>query len=250
MDRRSIVGKNTSIAWCHHTFNPWWGCVKVSPACDHCYAEVMARRTGHAVWGADAPRRVFGESHWAAPLTWDRDATRRGRRARVFCASMADVFEARQELTGARQRLWDLVEATSMLDWLLLTKRPHQIRRCVPAAWLTTPPANVWYGTTVESPEYLWRLDALRDVPAVVRFVSYEPALADVIWPLTGMHWLIAGGESGAGCRPPDPAWIRSARDQAVAAGVKFFFKQWGGITAKRNGRVLDGREWNEVPGR
>lgn len=242
------MGQNSAIQWTDHTFNPWWGCVKVSPACDHCYAESFAKRTGNAVWGKDAARRFFGEKHWAEPLKWNRDAEKAGTRARVFCASMADVFEDRLDLHRHRSRLWVLIEQTPHLDWLLLTKRPQNISRFVPADWRHSPRLNVWYGTTVESPDYLWRVRELQNLPAAVRFISYEPALADVRWPLADIHWLIAGGESGPKHRAVDPAWMRSARDQAVAAGVAFFFKQWGGLIAKAGGRELDGREWNEVP--
>lgn len=242
------MSANSKIEWTDHTFNPWWGCVKVSPACDHCYAEAFSKRTGHAIWGKDSPRRFFGEKHWQEPTKWNREAARTGQRARVFCASMADVFEDRADLEDARGRLFGLIEATRMLDWLLLTKRPQNISKHVPSDWLRSPPANVWYGTTVESPDYLWRIYQLRDTRATVRFVSYEPALAEVRWPLDGIHWLIAGGESGAQPRPPAADWIRSSRDQCVAAGVAFFFKQWGGRTPKAAGRLLDGREWSEYP--
>ena len=242
------MGQNSRIEWTDHTFNPWWGCVKVSPACDHCYAESFAKRTGHQVWGKDAPRRFFGDKHWQEPVKWNREAATLGQRQRVFCASMADVFEGRADVDDALGRLFGLIEATPMLDWLLLTKRPHNIAKLLPADWLTHPKANVWLGVTVESPDYLWRVYQLRDVRAAVRFISYEPALADVTWPLHGIHWLIAGGESGGGCRPPQPEWMRSARDQATAAGTAFLFKQWGGFNAKANGRVLDGRTWDELP--
>lgn len=243
------MGKDSAIQWTDHTFNPWWGCVKVSPACDHCYAETFAKRTGNAVWGKDAPRRFFGSKHWDEPVKWNRSAAHAGQRARVFCASMADVFEDRADVEDARGNLYGLIEATPMLDWLLLTKRPQNISRFIPSDWLRSPRLNVWYGTTVESPDYLWRVYQLRDTPAAVRFISYEPALSDVQWPLDGIHWLIAGGESGAGFRTVDPAWMRSARDQAVTAGVAFFFKQWGGLSPKAGGRELDGREWSEMPG-
>jgi protein gp37 len=163
---------------------------------------------------------------------------------------MADVFEDREDLDATRRRLWDLIEATPALDWLLLTKRPQAIRRKVPRAWLEAPRPNVWYGTTVETPPYTWRLDELRATPAARRFISYEPAIADVRWDLEGFDWLIAGGlsspKSPAGA---DPAIIRSARDQAIAAGVAFYFKQWGGRTPTANGNTLDGRQWLEVPG-
>jgi protein gp37 len=242
------MGANSAIEWTDHTFNPWWGCVEVSPACDECYARIFAHRLGFEVWGADAPRRFFPDQHWRGPVNWNAAATLEGTRARVFCASMADVFEDREDLDATRRRLWDLIEATPALDWLLLTKRPQAIRRKVPRAWLEAPRSNVWYGVTVETPPYLWRLDALRDVPAARRFISYEPALADVRWNLEGIDWLIAGGLSSPKNHPADPAFIRSARDQAHGAGVAFFFKQWGGRSPKSNGRLLDGRLWSEIP--
>lgn len=241
------MAKDSAIGWTDHTFNPWWGCVEVSPACDECYARKFANRLGYP-WGAHAPRRFFADHHWREPLNWNAAAVRDGKRARVFCASMADVFEVREDLDDSRRRLWELIEATPALDWLLLTKRAREIRRMVPAAWLEAPLAHVWYGTTVEGPDYLWRLEELRRVPAALRFISYEPALADVTWPLDGIDWLIAGGESSPGFRPPDPDWIRSSRDQALAAGVAFYFKQWGGLRPTSKGNLLDGREWRQVP--
>src|SRR5258708_7584279 len=117
------MGKNSHIEWTHHTFNPWWGCTKVSPACDNCYAEAWAKRVGNDVWGSKAPRRFFSDSHWKEPLKWQAQAAEEEERARVFCASMADVFEARPELDAPRARLWKLIESTPNLDWLLLTKR-------------------------------------------------------------------------------------------------------------------------------
>lgn len=240
--------KNSRIEWTNHTFNPWWGCVKVSPACDHCYAETFAKRTGHAVWGKDADRRFFGLSHWKQPLAWNAEAARLNQRQRVFCSSMADVFEDRPDLEAARAELWALIQDTPMLDWLLLTKRPMNMLRLMPLAWRVRVPENIWAGTTVESPDYLWRVDALRQVPAAVRFISYEPALADVRWPLDGIHWLIAGGESGPKFRGVEADWMRSARDQATAIGVAFFFKQWGGLRPKDGGSMLDGVEWKQLP--
>lgn len=242
------MGETTGIQWTDHTFNPWWGCVKVSPACDHCYAESLAKRYGHDVWGKDTERRFFGAKHWREPVQWNRAAAAAGVRRRVFCASMADVFEDRRDVDVERAALFGLIEATPMLDWLLLTKRPMNITRMLPSDWLTHPKSNVWFGTTVESPDYLWRVKELANVPAAVRFISYEPALADVTWPLDGIHWLIAGGESGGGFREPKADWFRSSRDQAVAAGVAFFFKQWGGLRPKSRGAELDGREWKQFP--
>ncbi|MFN9822321.1 MAG: DUF5131 family protein, partial [Akkermansiaceae bacterium] len=146
------MSKKTSIEWTDHTFNPWWGCEKVSPACQHCYAETFSKRIGPAVWGAHAPRRFFGEAKWAEPLQWNAEAKNAGERKRVFCASMADVFENRKDLDEWRSKLWRLIEITPMLDWLLLTKRPQNIGKMVP--WKNEWPDNIWLGTTVENQKY------------------------------------------------------------------------------------------------
>jgi protein gp37 len=119
------MAKDSTIEWTHHTFNPWWGCTKVSPGCKHCYAEAWAKRVGQDVWGARAPRRELSEAYWRQPLAWNAKALRTGKRTRVFCASMADVFEDRRDLDARRERLWRLINDTPRLDWLLLTKRPQ-----------------------------------------------------------------------------------------------------------------------------
>jgi protein gp37 len=253
------MGVETAISWCDHTFNPWWGCTKVSPACTHCYAETFSRRVGQKVWGVDAPRRFFGPKHWAEPLKWNRDALKAGVRRRVFCASMADVFEDRPDLLDERRRLFDVIDETRGLDWLLLTKRPENIARLMPGFWNGCVWPNVWLGTTVENQEYAdQRIPHLLAVDAVVRFLSVEPMLGpiDLRFPFSDnalmvdrhVDWVIAGGESGAQCRASNPDWLRSLRDQCVNAGVWFHFKQWGGVHAKANGRMLDGREWLEFP--
>src|SRR5688572_13560706 len=126
------MGKNSPIEWTHHTFNPWWGCTKVSPACDHCYAEAWARRVGAKVWGSRAGRRFFSDNHWREPIRWNTAAAEMKARQRVFCASMADVFEPRPDLDGSRARLWELIRQTPWLDWLLLTKRPEHVLTVVP----------------------------------------------------------------------------------------------------------------------
>jgi len=255
------LGENSAIGWTDHTFNPWWGCAKVSPACQHCYAEAFSKRTGHNVWGVHAPRRFFGEKHWLEPTKWNRAAAKAGTRQRVFCASMADVFEDRADVDDARSQLYGLIEATPMLDWLLLTKRPENVRRMLPVDWLSHPRPNVWFGTTAENDEYLdERGRHMADIPAAVRFLSYEPALGplSLLPDYTSLipsgrrvfDWVIAGGESGANHRAPDPAWFREVRDTCVEDGVPFFFKQWGGKSPKANGSVLDGREWKQFPGR
>jgi len=209
------MGKNSSIEWTHHTFNPWWGCDKVSPACKNCYAEAWAKRVGASLWGANAPRRFFGDNHWQQPILWNRHAQRLGRRARVFCASMADVFEERADVEVARERLWQLVDQTPWLDWLLLTKRPHVVASIAP--WREQWPENVWLGTTVENQRWARkRIPHLLSTSAKRRFLSCEPLLGHVdltCFAIRGeLHWVIAGGESGAFARPTHPDWFRSLR--------------------------------------
>ena len=177
------MARDSAIEWTGHTFNPWWGCTKVSPACDHCYAETWAKRTGFDVWGAHAPRRRLGDDYWNQPLRWDQDAAQSGQRARVFCASMADVFEWNRALDNLRERLWTLIESTPNLDWLLLTKRPHLARRLAP--WASAWPTHVWLGTTVENQLFAdRRIRFLLDVPCRYRFLSCEPLLGPVDLPL------------------------------------------------------------------
>ena len=244
------MGANSKIEWTHHTFNPWWGCVKVSPGCEHCYAETFSKRTGHHIWGpaATTQRRLFGNKHWAEPLKWNREAEAAGERHRVFCASMADVFEDHPQLISERVRLWRLIEDTPHLDWLLLTKRPENTTRMMPT-YLHGYPRNIWLGTSVENQQQAdKRIPELLKVPAAVRFLSCEPLLGlvdisgrslDSVWindindPLINeecnlIDWVIVGGESGPKARPMHPNWARSLRDQCTAAGVAFHFKQWG----------------------
>lgn len=273
------MGKNSHIEWTHHTFNPWWGCHKVSPACQHCYAETWAKRVGSNVWGAKAPRRFFTDAHWAEPARWNAEAKESNARARVFCASMADVFENRRDLDESRARLWTLIEETPHLDWLLLTKRPEHVARL--AKWKDAWPGNVWLGTTVE--DQTWantRLPHLISIPAKVRFLSCEPLLGALdlskFCPKgepSPIHWIIAGGESGPHSRPMNPEWVRSLRDFCRQSKIAFHFKQWGhwapeqskdkpnaksAIVAEStkmfalgkgvSGRYLDGKTHDELP--
>lgn len=268
------VAKNSRIEWTTHTFNPWWGCVKVSPACKHCYAEAWAKRVGKDVWGAKADRRFFGDKHWAEPLKWNKLAEISGERARVFCASMADVFEDRPELDDWRRKLWQLISETPSLDWLLLTKRPDLIQTHTP--WTNDWPANIWLGTTVENQEWAdLRLPHLAAIPAAVRFISAEPLLGPVDlkgW-VSSIDWVITGGESGPKARPSSPSWFRDLLNQCMTAEIPFHFKQWGdwapgqginlakarsasaadGTTMVRvgkkiAGRTLDGSTWDGLP--
>ena len=274
------MSEKTAISWTDHTFNPHWGCIRVSPGCEHCYAETFAKRVGQAVWGPKetTPRRTFGAKHWAEPLAWHAAAEREGRRHRVFCASMGDVFEDHPALPAERARLWALIAATPWLDWQLLTKRPENVRGMVP--WGDQWPANVWLGTTVEDQQRAdERIPHLLAVPAAVHFLSCEPLLGPValfnvefdaqtqVDVLTGdgvttrspaqsipnlhlrhtVNWVIIGGESGPRHRPMDLAWARSLVEQCSEAGVAVWFKQAGGLHPGRGEDAL-GRIIHEFP--
>jgi protein gp37 len=231
--------KNSNIEWTHHTFNPWWGCTKVSEGCRNCYAAKLAERTGRASWGPHEERVGASDAYWKEPLKWAAEARRDGVRRRVFCASMADVFEPREDLEAARARLVGLIHDTPELDWLLLTKRPEEVNllwelACLRALTFTSP-RNVWVGTSVESSAVESRVEALRSIPASViparvRFLSCEPLIGRVNPDVLneGIDWVIVGGESGPGARPMHVEWVRELRDAAVARGIPFFFKQWG----------------------
>jgi protein gp37 len=236
----------TSVPCVHYSFNPWWGCTKLSAGCDHCYAEVIDARAGGNHWGPDAPRRTFGEKYWARPLKWDAAEAASGTRARVLCASMADVFDANAPV-GELQRLWALIRRTPSLDWLLLTRRPGRIPRNLPPDWGDGYP-NVWLGVSVEDSETArQRVPVLVAIPARLRFVCYEPILGPVdLRPWTdGLHWVIAGGETGPHARPLHPDWALGLRDQCVEAGIPLYFKAWG---AGRAGSRLGGRTWHQLP--
>ncbi len=257
------MGEHSGIEWTDHTFNCWWGCARVSPACEHCYAEQLAKRYGKRVWGAHADRRFFGDAHWGEPLKWNRKAAAKGERHRVFCGSMCDVFEDRRDLDSHRERLWKLVESTQSLDWLLLSKRPENIGTMV--SWSKEWPSNVWLGTTVEDQKRAdERIPHLAEHPAVVRFLSVEPLLGplDLRPFLADIDWVILGGESGSGARPMQIDWARSVRDQAIEFGVPLHFKQWGNHAQvggmgeqlvklrSKNERVFDSRTWDQFPER
>jgi protein gp37 len=227
------MGKDSKIEWCDATFNPWWGCEKVkgSPACARCYAETWAKRVGHNIWGANAPRRFFGPSHWEQPLRWNRRAEASGKPFRVFCASMGDVLEDRRDLDAARHMLWNLIEMTPALTWLLLTKRPENFDKLAPGPWVTRRcPPNLHWGVTAEDqPHWDLRVSALSRIPCDTTFVSCEPLRGRIIpAPLYGVKQIIGGGETGHGAEPMHPDWARGLRDACINAGIAFFFKQWG----------------------
>lgn len=249
------MSANTAIEWCDHTFNIAWGCAKVSPGCAHCYADGVATRWGHAVFGPakTTPRRTFGAKHWNDPVRWNRAALLAGRRARVFCSSMCDVFEDNETIDAERAKLWPLIRATQHLDWLLLTKRPERIVEALPPDWGYGYP-NVWLGTSVESAAYEHRVRELLRAPAMLHFVSAEPLLGPISRAIFAesygvdgrryrIGWVIGGGESGIGAQPSALEWFRDLRDYCAALGVPFFLKQLGGHPDKRGGEraVLDG---------
>jgi protein gp37 len=245
------VGEKTGIAWTDHTFNPWWGCTAISPGCDHCYAEAWAKRVGMALWGADAPRRVFDHKHWAQPLRWNRKAGERGLRERVFCASMADVFDNRDGLDEEREKLWTLIHKTPHLDWQLLTKRVGNVARMVPPSWMNGHwPSHVWLGSSIVNREEAQRdIPKLLALPAAVRFLSCEPLLeriGNVARP--GIGWVIVGGESGGKARPFGARWARAIVEQCRAARVPVFVKQMGSFVVDRNDAGFEGCEPWEWP--
>jgi protein gp37 len=228
------MGENSKIEWCDHTFNPWIGCQKVSPGCDYCYAEAMMdHRYKRVQWGPHGERVRTSEANWRKPLQWDAKARmfreQNGHRPRVFCASLADIFDNRVDIDW-RAELFDLIRECRRLDWLILTKRPENIEKMLPADW-GKGYSNVWLGTTAEDQ---MRFDArwkrLKRVPAALRFISYEPALGPLQLPAIGAlpDWLISGGESGTGARPLKPQWIRDIIADCCRYGVAPFHKQWG----------------------
>ena len=249
------MGQETGIGWTDHTFNPWWGCLKVSPGCENCYAEFLAvTRRKLPVWGpASTTDRKRTTQPWKDLPKWNAAAIRDGVRRRVFVASMADIFEDHPMVTEWRAEALALLERCTGLDVQLLTKRPENIRRMVPASWLTSWPDHVWIGTTVEDQARAEkRIPLLLNVPARVRFLSVEPLLEAVdlrrylggmarheveghaancdgsCFDLPAVSWVIVGGESGYNARPFRQEWAASIAGQCVAADVPVFVKQMG----------------------
>ena len=238
--------QHTKIEWADHTFNPWEGCQKVGPGCDNCYAETRNARFsgGQAInWGPGAPRRLTSAINWKKPPKWNADHAaffaEHGRRQRVFCASLADVFDNAVDPQW-RADLFSLIQQTPDLDWLLLTKRIGNVGNMLPVPFdFDKHYPNVWLGATIVNPEEADRdIAKLLSVRAAKHFLSMEPLLGAVHvrdhWLIhhhpgdAAIDWVIVGGESGPGARPMHPEWARSLRDQCEAAGVPFLFKQWG----------------------
>lgn len=233
------MAENSAIEWTDATWNFLTGCSKISPGCDHCYAEALSKRlqaTG-AYRYRNGFQLTFHPEVLSVPLTWRRPR-------RIFVNSMSDLFHEDVPLDWIK-RAFEVMAATPQHSYQILTKRADRVRRLAVA--LKWPP-NVWMGVSVENQVFAFRAKRLAQVPAAVRFLSVEPLLGPVTLDLSGIDWVIVGGESGPHARPMDPDWARSVRDQCAAAGVAFFFKQWGGRTPKAGGRILDGRTWDEFP--
>ena len=238
------MAENSGIEWTDHTFNPWIGCTKVSPACDYCYAEAWDNRFNGNRWGPHAERTRT--KTWGNPIKWQKKAKTEGVRYRVFVASLADVFDNHKSILPTwRRELWSLIKSCPDLDFLMLTKRPQNIVRFLPDDWGDGYP-NVWLGTTAENQkEWDRRWPHLAKVPARVRFFSCEPLLGPIEMRGAGkLHWMITGGENGTNYRPVEADWFRLLRDQCAEMNVPFLFKQWEGRNQKEikaKGRELDG---------
>lgn len=244
-----IMADRSAIEWTEATWNPVTGCNRVSTGCDHCYAMTLAKRLkamGSAKYQNDGDPRTSGPGFGVTIHPQALDEPHRWRQPRVvFVNSMSDLFHARVPIDFIRD-VFDVCRDTPQHTYQVLTKRSLRLRRV--AAKLDWP-TNLWMGVSVENAKVLSRVDHLREVPAAVRFLSCEPLLGPLDGiDLTDIHWVIAGGESGANYRPVDVNWVRGIRDACKDADVAFFFKQWGGRTPKALGRELDGRLWDEMP--
>ena len=239
------MGYQTEIEWTDATWNPVRGCTKLSPGCKHCYAERFAERfrgvLGHPFERGFDMRLV--PEKLDAPLRWRTPR-------RIFVNSMSDLFHDAVP-TDYIARVGEVMRAAKWHTFQVLTKRHERLRNLLNGDLAELGSlSNVWWGVSVEDREYgLPRIDILRQTKAAVRFLSIEPLLESLgQLDLTGIHWVIVGGESGTPSRPIDANWVREIRDQCQASEVPFFFKQWGGRSPKQLGRVLDGREWSEMP--
>lgn len=238
------MADNSAIEWTNSTWNPITGCTKVSAGCDNCYAERMAERFrgvpgNYFEAGFDLTLRP---SMLSRPMSWKRPRM-------IFVNSMSDLFHKDVPATYISS-IFDVMERADWHTYQVLTKRSSLMRKFVNARYGASPaPANIWLGVSVEDAAASVRIDHLRLTRAAVRFLSIEPLLGPVgRIDLSGISWVICGGESGPRARQMRPEWAREVRDQCVADGIPFFFKQWGGRTPKAGGKVIDGREWCEFP--
>jgi protein gp37 len=224
---------NTGIEWTDKTWNPTTGCTKVSPGCIHCYAETITKRFRFAN-GFDLtlyPQRLTEPLKWRTPI-------------RIFVNSMSDLFHEKVPLDFI-QSVFQTIEKTPQHTYQILTKRPERLVELAPHLQFHK---NIWLGVSVESQDYISRIDLLRQVPANVRFLSCEPLLGSLYLDLTNIHWVIVGGESGQKHRPINLDWVRDIHHQCRRSKVAFFFKQVGGRTSKAGGNLLDGKKYLEFP--
>lgn len=230
-----MANARTAIEWTDRTWNPATGCNKVSPGCKYCYAEALTRRfPGHFTQGF---KFTLHSERLEQPLRWRKPSM-------IFVNSMSDVFHEQMPLAYLRE-IFRIIELSPRHTFQVLTKRHERMLELAP---LLPWPENLWLGVSVENQRYAHRVDYLRQVPAAVRFLSCEPLLGPLELNLSGVSWVITGGESGPKHRPIEAEWVRSIRDQCSAAGVAFFHKQWGGRNPKAGGRELDGTTHNELP--
>jgi len=252
------MAESTGISWTDSTFNPWMGCAKISPGCDNCYAEVSTpSRTLSIVWGPNEARRRTSSSNWLLPRKWNLGHAeffaQYGRKRRVFCASLADVFDNKIDPTW-RHELWALIRETPNLDWLILTKRIGNVAAMVPYDWPTGFP-NVWLGISVVNQDEADRdIPKLFSIPAALRWLSMEPLLGpvDIVRASScceqKIDWVVVGGESGPHARPMQSQWVDDLRHQCLSQDVAFFFKQWGGSSKNKGGCQLAGQESKAWP--
>ena len=265
------MSDKTGISWTDSTFNAWIGCQKVSAGCDNCYAEKLVSRYGWTEWGAHGIRKRTSPANWRKPISWNRAAQKSGKRRRVFCASLADIFDNKAPV-GAREDLWTLIKNTPSLDWQILTKRPENIKRFLPKDWDGGYP-NVWLGISAEDQAaYNQRWPILSSIPAHQHFISYEPAIGHLTLAEHDSKptWLIWGGESGPGARVMQSAWAADITAECVQFGIPVFGKQWGSYPSNpfyqdrgypmsivkqldppangKGGGLLHGRLWRQFP--
>ena len=234
------MANGSTIEWTEATWNPVTGCTKISPGCKNCYAERMSKRL--KAMGLKQYRNGFEltlqEDVVELPLRWKKPRV-------IFVNSMSDLFHERVPLKFI-QRVFTVMQESPQHQFQVLTKRPERALECI--GGLPWPP-NVWLGASVESADYVSRVRTLQRIPAKIRFLSVEPLLGPIPrLPLSKIHWVIVGGESGPGARPMKQEWVVQIRDRCLRSDVPFFFKQWGGVNKKRTGRELDGKTWDELP--
>lgn len=233
------MADKSKIEWTQATWNPVRGCTKISPGCKHCYAERFAERfrgTPNHPYEQGFDLRLVPEL-LEQPLKWEEPRL-------IFVNSMSDLFH-KDVPDEYIEMVFDVMGKASHHTFQVLTKRSERLSELAPKLpW----PNNVWQGVSVENQKYAYRIDHLRKIPAAIRFLSVEPMIGPVQPDLDGIHWVIAGGESGPGAREMKPDWVRDLRDSCLECDVAFFFKQWGGVQKKKAGRVLDGRTWDDLP--